>query len=522
MLMSGTEQEPGGEGLREAIARDVAGLPGGAAFMISEFAAAGFITWEVRRDQDGTPHARQWLVPWSELYHRREPGPSGHSHEQGRPGGHRAAAEPPAAELAGSELTGGALTGSELTGGARARITQAAEGSSLLLVCSAPADPSAAPAFALARGVLERGGVTWRRAFTCPVPLEDLLLEVFTDDPLTQWYDLVALRRTPEGRLVFTTRQLFAPGAVRGAAESLTVRCEPSDDAGTVFAVMAYRLEERTTFRRVTQRVANVPHGTYELTAELRRPGEVRFRLREQAVKFRPDRRSWEELVARVPPRLDRLRPAHLIVAVEVSGSTARVLERIDRAEQLIRCVAAGADGPLHVSLISFGAHAVHRDDAEEPVTVLSWAQSSGVALAALSRLRERGAAPPGYSRAAQLECMLTTVATRLTGEHGRPVLVTAGSRPAFPRRVDRVSEIIPCPNRNDWAAAWYHLRQHPGMAFGAIRDFGPGGEAWRHLGHDAAGQLAAVDVRRFAADLGLVSSTAQYIPFPLVEAEEG
>ena len=473
--MDDAGRESGGEGLREAIAEGVAGLPEGAAFTITEFAAAGFITWEVRRDPDGTPHARHWPVPWAEL-----PGAAG-----------------------------------------RSRIEQAAEGSSLLLVCSAPGDPSAGPAFALAREVLQRAGATWRRAFTTAEPLADALLEVFAADPLTQWYDLVALHRTAEGQLVFTTRPLFAPGAVVGAAESLTIRCELGDDAGTVFAVMAYRLEERTRYRLVTQRVASIPPGTYDLTAELRRPGEVRFRLRELPVKFRPDRRGWDELVARVPPRLDRLRPAHLIVALEVSGPIARVLDRIDRAEQVIRCAADGADGPLHVSVLSYGAHAVHRDDAEEPVTVLSWAQTSGMALAGLARLRERGSVPPGYSRAAQLECALAQVASRLTGEYGRPVLVTVGALPPFPQRVNRVSEIIPCPHRNDWAAAWQQLRRQPGMTFGAIRDSGPGAEIWRHLGHDAAEQLAAVDVRHFAADLGLVSSTVQYILFPLVETEE-
>ena len=479
--MIGAEQGPGGEGLRGAIAADVASLPEGAAFTITEFAAAGFITWEVRRDPDGTPHARQWLVPWSDLH-----------------------------------------DGDELSGAARSRIAQAAEGSSLLLVCSAPDDLSARQAFALARGVLEDRGVTWRRAFTCPVPLEDELLEVFAADPLTQWYDLVALSRTPEGRLVFTTRPLFAPGAASGATDTLTIRCEPSDDAGTVFAVMAYRLEERRTFRLVSQRVANVPPGTYDLTAELRRPGEVRFRLREQSVKFRRDHRSWDELVARVPPRLDRFRPAHLIIAIEVSGGAARVLERIDRVEQLIRCVANGADGPLRISLLSYGPHKIHRDDAEEPVTALAWAQSSGATLAALSRLRERGEAKPGYTRAAQLECVLAAVARRLTGEYGRPVLITVGSRPAFPSRVDPASEIIPCPQHNDWRADWLRLRQRPGIAFGVIRDPGISEDIWRHLGQDATEALDAVDVRRFAADLGLVSSTAQYIPFPLVELEEG
>ena len=476
--MGGAAEESGREVFRAAIAQSVTGLAEGSAFTITEFAAVGLVTWEVRRDPDGTPRARSWLVPWSDLYE-----------------------------------SGG------LPEAARARIIQAANGSFLPPVCSAPDDRYARRAFALVKNAPGQSTATERRTFTCSTPLDDELRHVLAGDPLTQWYELVALYRTAQGRLVFTTRQLFAPGAGCGARESLTIRCEPSDDTGTVFAVMAYRYDERT-FRLVSQQVANVPPGTYDLTAELRRPGDVRFRLRELSVKFRKDRRSWDELVAHVPARLDRFRPAHLIVAIEVCGAAARVSERIHRAEQLIRVVASGADGPLHVSLISYGPHAVHRDDAEEPVTVLAWAQSSGVALAGLARLRERGAAAPGYSRAAQLECVLAEVAGKLTDEYGRPVLVTIGSRPAFPSRVDRVSEIIPCPKRMDWRAAWLHLRQRPGIAFGVICDHSPGREIWRHLGSDAAEQLQAADVRRFAADLSLVSSTAQYIPFPLVEPE--
>ena len=74
----------------------------------------------------------------------------------------------------------------------------------------------------------------------------------------------------------------------------------------------------------------------------------------------------------------------------------------------------------------------------------------------------------------------------------------------------------------NDWRADWLRLRQRPGIAFGVIRDSGFSEDIWRHLGRDATGALVVVNVRRLAADVGLVSSTAQYIPFPLVELEEG
>ena len=72
-------------------------------------------------------------------------------------------------------------------------------------------------------------------------------------------------------------------------------------------------------------------------------------------------------------------------------------------------------------------------------------------------------------------------------------------------------------------------LREHPGIAFGAIHD-GPWEEIWNELGHDAAARVDAVNMHGFAADLGLLrlavelgllSLTVQPVPFPLVDVEE-
>ena len=144
---------------------------------------------------------------------------------------------------------------------------------------------------------------------------------------------------------------------------------------------------------------------------------------------------------------------------------------------------------------------------------MLTWAQSGAEALEQLWRL-EGHPADVGYPRAAQIECVLTEIAERLTGQEGRPVLVTVGSRPPFPPRVDPLTEIIPCPNRNDWRRALYLLMDHPGIAFGAISDRDPDGGVWTSLGTDAFAPVSAFDTRRFAAKLGLLSVN---IPFPLV-----
>ena len=354
-------------------------------------------------------------------------------------------------------------------------------------------------------------------AFECPDLLDDLLRQAIADVPLTRWYELVVLHRSRSGQLVLTGCQLFPPAAQRGDRRPLTIHCEPSDENGTVFAVITAEPERR--FRLVSLTSAKLPPGSYPLTAELGRPGLVRFHG--LPVELRPDQRSWPELVAAVPERLDLVESAHLICMVEVSGTSDQVLERLERIEQLVQLVADGAKDRLTVSLISYGPHSVDRGGPEVPLRVLTWAGGSDAALAALGQLRERGAAEPGYPRAAQLECVLAEVADRLTAHDGRPFLVAVGLRPAFPSRVDPDSEIIPCPMRHDWRRALQQLREHPGIAFGAIHD-GPWEEIWNELGHDAAARMDAVNTRGFAADLGLLSLTVQHVPFPLVDGKGG
>ena len=324
----------------------------------------------------------------------------------------------------------------------------------------------------------------------------------------------MVLRRTGLGRLVLKGCQLFPPGAEAGDSQPFAIRCEPSDQYGTAFAVVAH--EQVRRFELVSVKSALLPPCSYQLTAELRRPGLVRFRG--LPAELHADPRSWPELVAAVPPQFETPEPAHLICAIEVSGPGKQVLERIDRIEQLIRHVANDADGRLLVSVISYGPHSFDRSAPEVPTSILSWAAPGTMALAELDRLRQRGPAEIGYPRAAQLECMLTELAGLLAPQDGRPVLVTAGSRPAFPVRVDPRTEIIPCPRRHDWRQAIRRLREHAGIAFGAIHDRSLDGEIWSQLGSAAFTPAEAVDVPRFAAKLGFRTSADCSVPFPLTE----
>jgi hypothetical protein len=330
-------------------------------------------------------------------------------------------------------------------------------------------------------------------------------------------YELVVLRRVQSGRLSLAGTPLFPVGAHRGDSSPVTIRCEPGDESGTVFAVVAS--ERLRQFRLVSVQSVRLAPGSYVLRAELQGPGQVYFHGLPEMLH--EEHRSWAELVDAVPERLPPLEPVHLICAVEVSGTPGQVEERLSRTGQLIESVAGRGNDRLRVSLIGYGPHAVSRGDLDQPPVVPVWAGSSDAAVSALARLPGRDAAMTGYSLAAQIECMLAYVARELTEEHGRPILVTVGSRPPFPPRVDSRSGIIPCPRKSDWRRIVEQLNAYPGIAFGAIHDRDPEG-IWVKLSQNAFADGDAADLTGFAVALGLLSPGGQYVPFPLVDGERG
>src|ERR1039457_6182879 len=319
----------------------------------------------------------------------------------------------------------------------------------------------------------------------------------------------------------------LAPGR-QGDITRFAVQCLPGGETGTAFAVAASGTPGN--FQLISAASANLSPGRYDLTATLLPPAASdRIRFDGLPVILRADHRKWQEIVASIPDRLPG--PAHLIMAVEICGSAAEVKARINQASKLISHIASSRQGQVRFSLLSYGSHSHDRRIDEEPVTILSWENRDQDTLArSLHRLRECGPAISSYPRAASIECMLAEVSRQLSGHRtfaARPVLVTIGSRPAFPSRVDPVTEILPCPLRNDWPAILSQLRNdHPEVTFGAIRDGKPvdpqqdtADDIWQLLGADARAPVTSEsDVRRFTADLGLTSPGLQYIPLPLAD----
>jgi hypothetical protein len=337
------------------------------------------------------------------------------------------------------------------------------------------------------------------------------------DYVLDQRYELVVLQQARDRRLELSTIGLFYPGAHQGDRKPFRVRCVSGPgESGTAFVVVTSLRPQDYEIHSV--QAIKLPPGSYDVTARLVAWGDVRFSG--PPGRWREDRRSWPEIVATIPDQLDQPVLTHLIVAIEVSGDPDLVLERIDRAAQLIRRAVGGGGEDLRVSLVCYGPHRVHREDAEQSPRILSWAQGSEDALAELTLLTEQPCPALGYWRAAQLECLLTMLTARIKPSEGRPVLVTIGSRPAFPAQLDSTSEIIPCPERHDWRTAWETLSRNADIAFGAIRDKGGDEQVWSFLGRSASAHLNTADLHRFTADLGLSPGKALSIGLPLVVPE--
>ena len=378
------------------------------------------------------------------------------------------------------------------------------DGSLITLVCSSPDNMAAWVALNRARAAARAP-----RVFICRASMPDVLTEAIAETPLTRQYGLVVLRTSTSGRLYLDSVPLFQPGDSRGHRATLRVRVE-SGGGRTAFAVRTARSNSTLI---VSARSGIIPAGTYEVTALLDGPGRVNFAGLPAPVQ--PDSRPLAAIAAGVPERLDTPESAHLVCAVDVNSSGRDLQQRVHMVDLLITAAASAAPD-LIVSIVSYGAHAFERKTADERPAFLQWEASARDAQVTLRELVERPQSR-WYNRASQLECALAEIGERLSGSNTRrrTVLITIGSRPPHPPRVDLKTELLPCPLRRNWQLEVERIRRFV-AAFGAINDARPNGEIWNYLGRDAHGFADSLDVPAFLTALGL-RRAHQDVPFPLL-----
>lgn len=454
--------ESGEEFLRKALAEAITELTRSRRLLVIDIGVDGITTFELQRDRAGVPRGRgRHVLRWS-----------GHD-----------APDPDA------------LTGAiEIPPDART-----------ILVCSHPA-PYTEDAVDQLTAAHPQVTVFTREG----TQVAALLREIIAGEPLARPYELVVARRGPSGRLELGCEPLFSIGASRGETVPMTVRCEPSDEYGTVFAVVTW---DRDTPTPVSIDAAKLSPGRYDVIATLERPGLVAFA---GLPGLACDDRDWAEIFASMPPWVPAATgPAHLICAVEVNGTETLVGERLSRARQMIATAASELTDDVRVSLIAYAAHSYDWKVPDRPVEVLGWDETPAAALQRLDELEARPVTNTGYPLAAQLEDALAEVRQRLGNERTRTALLLIGDRPPHPPRAQ--SEILPCTGRHDWNEEARRLTREQGVKLGAVCQQ-PAHDAWKRLAGGAPADIDALDVHALAVDLGLAASPDHRIPFPFIE----
>lgn len=342
--------------------------------------------------------------------------------------------------------------------------------------------------------------------------------EAIARSPIAAAYELVALHQTESGELRPDNVPLFPSGAAEGALVQVVITCPPSDDHGTVLALLSFPdrvpappgtavitrdLEPRDDPMLVTS--AKVPPGRYILTAELLSPGAVR--LTGLPAEPRPDPRPWREIMATVPERVQPLQPAHLIFAIEADAPGPVMDGRFSAAEAVINAV-ENTGTQVSVSIVLYGWQSAPGFASASSPMWLAWRVGITQALAALGGSPILLAASPGQH--SDIDKALQLIADRLDSDpsEGQVALVTIGLRSPtryWRRQFDRL------------------VAQEPDLVLGAIMDKKETADApvfvpheWGTLGRNASALISNSNLRQFAVGLGLTAPSPTPVPFPL------
>ena len=349
------------------------------------------------------------------------------------------------------------------------------------------------------------------------ISVGDLLAEAVRDSPIRLDHELIAVQVDESGnRIRLTSTLLFPAGAKRGDETSLNVRAS----AGGRPMVLAVVARDGSTPHLLKADEVLLESGSHEIRAVLLGPGQVQFWAPPtSAHAATPFGGNLSDLIATVPETLNSVERAHLICAVEISGSASRVAARLYLAERLIKslCQQLPQKEQLVVSVIGYGAHRFTSETPDNRVLIGTWMRSPGEALRSLGWM---GAADLGYPHAAQVEDMLVEVLERLPPEDGsRPIaLLILGDRPPHPPSAS--GGLLPCPLGHDWQQSMDSLASRTDVFVGAIRDdlSAPGTTAWADLGAAKLQTPDSVDAYKLWQDADLVVLSPRNIPFPIID----
>jgi hypothetical protein len=350
-----------------------------------------------------------------------------------------------------------------------------------------------------------------------PVPLGPLLRRLAEDTALHQPYELVVAVVHPTSRQVMLqSRQLFAEGAQPGDEAVLPVRCVPSDENGTVLAVVTWHDREP---QPLSTQVVKLRPGTYRLRAVLDGPERVRF---VEPAGAAPEQRRWSELLSLIPERLEpTVAAVDLICGVELGGDREEVDARLSLVRELVKILDDECPEPdrLRIAILGYGEHELDTRRDEPRVVRGRWLAPAATALDALAQLR---AVEPDYHEAAPVEDMLHEVAGRLEPVERKTVLMTVGGRPPHPPRPN-VNGILPCRHGHDWTKLLRKVERRTDVSRIAVVDRlnAKDRPAWRRLGADALRELHHTEPRRLGIDIGVLMPQVQRLPFPVLDEEQ-
>jgi hypothetical protein len=505
--------ETGTQGmLREVLAEATDKVTGTGRLTVVEISATGIAAFEVRADRLGSLecHAEQPVATWPELMPMLSAAPD---------------------ELR-FQLAGGLarLDQDQVWATLEPAVAQTVRvpAGAVVLVCTAPG--WAVPERAADLLLRDHEGAESVRSAGAPV--RGMLEELIAGSTLRQPYELVlAVVHPVNRRVMLQTRQLFPVGAEFGDETTLTVRCAPSDEHGTVFAIVTWHGQEP---QRLSVDSVKLRPGRYRVRAVLAGPGMVEFR---ELPGLAPDHRTWSELTDAIPAELPpRIFAVDLICGVELGGADpGRVDARLHLVRSLIRMLDEECAEPdqLRVAVLGYGDHLYDSRQEGNRVVYGAWLSGTADALDAVDQLRHRG---QGYPAATAMEDMLSHVVSQLGAATSgrrtagrRTVLLTIGNRPPHPPAAN-LQSILPCPHGHNWNELLRRLERTLEVSRIAVVDRTPtgSGTVWHRLGADGLHELAeptepTEDIaHQLGMDIGLLVPNAHRLPFPLIEQERG